>query len=72
MAPAHSKLSRVLVQATTAIFNSWITKDVRASVPVSFKVVIDGTPAANVTAKDYMLDIVLLTFPSQILRSTDQ
>ena len=43
---------------TTAIFNSWITKDVRASVPVSFKVVIDGTPAANVTAKDYMLEIL--------------
>jgi 3-benzylmalate isomerase len=43
---------------TTAIFNSWITKDVRASVPVSFKVVIDGTPAANVTAKDFMLEIL--------------
>ena len=43
---------------TTAIFNSWITKDVRASVPVSFKVVISGTPAANVTAKDYMLEIL--------------
>ncbi len=43
---------------TTAIFNSWITKDVRARVPASFKVVVTGEPAANVTAKDYMLEIL--------------
>jgi 3-isopropylmalate/(R)-2-methylmalate dehydratase large subunit len=43
---------------TTAIFNSWITKDVRVAVPPSFKVVITGTPANNVTAKDYMLEIL--------------
>ena len=43
---------------TTAIFNSWITKDVRVAVPPSFKVVITGTPAPNVTAKDYMLEIL--------------
>lgn len=43
---------------TTAIFNSWITRDVRASVPKSFKVVISGTPQDNVTAKDYMLEIL--------------
>ncbi|GMV03841.1 MAG: hypothetical protein AMXMBFR53_01230 [Gemmatimonadota bacterium] len=43
---------------TTAIFNSWITKDVRVAVPPSFKVVITGTPASNVTAKDYMLEIL--------------
>lgn len=43
---------------TTAIFNSWITKDVRVSVPKSFKVVITGDPAPNVTAKDYMLEIL--------------
>ena len=43
---------------TTAIFNSWITKDVRVRVPQSFKVVISGEPAANVTAKDYMLEIL--------------
>ncbi len=43
---------------TTAIFNSWITRDVRASVPKSFKVVISGTPRDNVTAKDYMLEIL--------------
>ena len=43
---------------TTAIFNSWITKDVRVQVPPSFKVVISGTPAPGVTAKDYMLEIL--------------
>jgi 3-isopropylmalate/(R)-2-methylmalate dehydratase large subunit len=43
---------------TTAIFNSWITKDVRVRVPKSFKVVVRGTPAPNVTAKDYMLEIL--------------
>jgi 3-isopropylmalate/(R)-2-methylmalate dehydratase large subunit len=43
---------------TTAIFNSWITRDVRARVPKSFKVVISGTPRENVTAKDYMLEIL--------------
>jgi len=43
---------------TTAIFNSWITKDVRVRVPQSFKVVITGEPASNVTAKDYMLEIL--------------
>lgn len=43
---------------TTAIFNSWITKDVRVKVPQSFKVVISGEPAPNVTAKDYMLEIL--------------
>jgi 3-isopropylmalate/(R)-2-methylmalate dehydratase large subunit len=43
---------------TTAIFNSWITKDVRVTVPHSFKVVITGEPAPNVTAKDYMLEIL--------------
>jgi 3-isopropylmalate/(R)-2-methylmalate dehydratase large subunit len=43
---------------TTAIFNSWITKDVRVRVPESFKVVVSGEPAPNVTAKDYMLEIL--------------
>ena len=43
---------------TTAIFNSWITKDVRARIPPSFKVVVRGTLPANVTAKDLMLDIL--------------
>ena len=43
---------------TTAIFNSWITKDVRVRIPPSFKVVVNGTPPPNVTAKDYMLEIL--------------
>jgi len=43
---------------TTAIFNSWLTRDVRMSVPLSFKVEIRGVPAPNVTAKDYMLEIL--------------
>ena len=43
---------------TTAIFNSWITRDVRVQVPPSFKVVISGAPARGVTAKDYMLEIL--------------
>lgn len=43
---------------TTAIFNSWITRDVRARIPPSFKVVVDGTLPANVTAKDLMLEIL--------------
>lgn len=43
---------------TTAIFNSWITKDVRVSVPPSFKVVIRGQKPEHVTAKDFMLEIL--------------
>ena len=43
---------------TTAIFNAWITKDVRVSVPPSFHVVVKGRKPANVTAKDFMLEIL--------------
>ncbi|MEX1181905.1 MAG: aconitase family protein [Gemmatimonadota bacterium] len=43
---------------TTAIFNAWITKDVRVSVPPSFKVVVRGRKPDNVTAKDFMLEIL--------------
>jgi 3-isopropylmalate/(R)-2-methylmalate dehydratase large subunit len=43
---------------TTAIFNSWITKDVRVSVPPSFKVIVRGKKPHNVTAKDFMLEIL--------------
>jgi 3-isopropylmalate/(R)-2-methylmalate dehydratase large subunit len=43
---------------TTAIFNSWITKDVRVSVPPSFKVVVRGEKPEHVTAKDFMLEIL--------------
>jgi 3-isopropylmalate/(R)-2-methylmalate dehydratase large subunit len=43
---------------TTAIFNSWITKDVRVEVPKSFRVVVRGEKPDNVTAKDFMLEIL--------------
>ena len=43
---------------TTAIFNSWITKDVRVEVPKSFRVAIRGRKPDNVTAKDFMLEIL--------------
>ncbi len=43
---------------TTAIFNSWITKDVRVSVPPSFKAIVSGQKPDNVTAKDFMLEIL--------------
>ena len=43
---------------TTAIFNSWITKDVRITVPETVKIVLRGTKPENVTAKDYMLEIL--------------
>jgi len=43
---------------TTAISNSWITRDVRVTVPETIKVVIRGAKPANVTAKDFMLEIL--------------
>jgi 3-isopropylmalate/(R)-2-methylmalate dehydratase large subunit len=43
---------------TTAIFNSWITQDVRLSVPETVRVIVRGRKPANVTAKDFMLEIL--------------
>ena len=43
---------------TTAIFNSWITRDVRVTVPETVKVVVSGKKPVNVTAKDFMLEIL--------------
>src|SRR5216110_3205302 len=43
---------------TTAIFNSWITKDVRLTVPETVQVVVRGRKPDNVTAKDFMLEIL--------------
>jgi 3-isopropylmalate/(R)-2-methylmalate dehydratase large subunit len=43
---------------TTAIFNSWITKDVRVEVPQTFRVMLRGKKPRNVTAKDFMLEIL--------------
>src|SRR5207249_10359074 len=41
-----------------AIFNSWITRDVRLQVPETVKVVIRGKKPDNVTAKDFMLEVL--------------
>jgi 3-isopropylmalate/(R)-2-methylmalate dehydratase large subunit len=43
---------------TTAIFNSWITRDVRVEVPKSFRVIVHGEKPENVSAKDFMLEIL--------------
>ncbi len=43
---------------TTAIFNSWLTKDVRITVPASVLIRVNGAKPANVTAKDFMLQIL--------------
>lgn len=43
---------------TTAIFNSWLTKDVRIKVPPSVLVRVTGAKPENVTAKDFMLQIL--------------
>jgi 3-isopropylmalate/(R)-2-methylmalate dehydratase large subunit len=43
---------------TTAIFNSWITRDVRVQVPRSFRVVVRGPKPRYVTAKDIMLQLL--------------
>src|SRR5438132_10712244 len=40
-----------------SIFNSWITKDVRLTVPETVRVVVRGRKPDNVTAKDFMLEI---------------
>jgi 3-isopropylmalate/(R)-2-methylmalate dehydratase large subunit len=43
---------------TTAIFNSWLTKDVRLQVPPSVLVRVSGHKPDNVTAKDFMLQVL--------------
>ncbi len=43
---------------TTAIFNSWLTKDVRIKVPPSVLIRVIGRKPENVTAKDFMLQIL--------------
>ncbi len=47
---------------TTDVFNSWITKDVRAKVPESVKIMIRGKKHPNVTAKDFILKILSLDY----------
>ncbi|MFQ5551821.1 MAG: aconitase family protein, partial [Gemmatimonadales bacterium] len=43
---------------TTAIFNSWLTKDVRIKVPPSVLIRVTGDKPKDVTAKDFMLQIL--------------
>ncbi len=43
---------------TTAIFNSWLTKDVRITVPRQVLVTITGRTPPGITAKDFMLHIL--------------
>jgi 3-isopropylmalate/(R)-2-methylmalate dehydratase large subunit len=43
---------------TTAVFNSWLTKDVRIQVPPSVLIRVTGRRAPGVTAKDFMLQIL--------------
>lgn len=43
---------------TTAIFNSWITRDVYSYVPETVRVVCRGQAPAGITAKDMMLAIL--------------
>jgi 3-benzylmalate isomerase len=43
---------------TTAIFNSWLTNDVRLKVPPSVSIRINGEKPAGITAKDFMLQIL--------------
>jgi 3-isopropylmalate/(R)-2-methylmalate dehydratase large subunit len=43
---------------TTAIFNSWLTKDVRITVPPSVLIRVNGEKPPGVTAKDFMLQIL--------------
>ena len=43
---------------TTAIFNSWLTQDVRIRVPPCVLIRVTGSKPENVTAKDFMLQIL--------------
>ncbi len=43
---------------TTAIFNSWVTKDIQLTVPGTVKIEVTGEAPKGVTAKDFMLEIL--------------
>ena len=47
---------------TTAIFNSWLTKDVRIKVPPTVLIRVSGRKPENITAKDFMLHILRQPF----------
>lgn len=43
---------------TTAIFNAWMTKDVRLTVPESMRIDVEGAMPPGVTAKDIILEVL--------------
>lgn len=43
---------------TTAIFNAWMSKDVRLTVPESLLIEVDGALSPGVTAKDVILEVL--------------
>ena len=43
---------------TTAIFNAWMTKDVRLTVPESMRIDVKGALPPGVTAKDIILEVL--------------
>src|SRR5262249_10314494 len=47
---------------TTDVFNSWITRDVRVKVPEQVRIRVLGQRPDNVTAKDFMLEILRTDF----------
>ncbi len=47
---------------TTDVFNSWLTKDVRVKVPETVKVIVRGKRRPNVTAKDFILQILAMDY----------
>ena len=47
---------------TTDVFNSWITRDVRVRVPEQVLIRVNGRRPDNVTAKDFMLEILRTDF----------
>jgi 3-isopropylmalate/(R)-2-methylmalate dehydratase large subunit len=47
---------------TTDVFNSWFTRDIRVKVPESVKVVIRGKRRPNVTAKDFILQLLAMDY----------
>src|SRR5437899_2214330 len=52
------RFSHEYVTPMAAIFNSWITKDVRLTVPETVRIVVRGRKPDNVTAKDFMLEVL--------------
>lgn len=43
---------------TTAVFNGWVTRDTRITVPESVLIRVEGSRPEGVTAKDFMLQIL--------------